>query len=135
MENLKNNAIVFFDGKCNLCNSSVNFIIKNDAKAYFKFSPLTSNFAKEFLSDHNVNFQNSKTVILFENNLWYTKSDAILKITKNLNTSFKHFYYLKYIPKIIRDFVYDLIANNRYYWFGKRTICMVPSEENSNRFL
>lgn len=128
-------SIIFFDGKCNLCNSSVNFIIKNDSKAYFKFSPLTSKFSKDFFSDKNVDFQNLNSVILFENEMVYTKSDAFLRIIKNLNTSLKYFYYLKFIPRSIRDFVYDFIANNRYSWFGKRATCMIPSAENLNRFL
>jgi len=135
MKNLKNNAIIFFDGKCNLCNASVNFIIRNDSKAFFMFSPLTSNFSIDFFKDKKINSLNSNTIILFENNLFYTKSDAILRIFKNLNTPLKYFWYLKFIPKTIRNFVYNLIANNRYSWFGKRTICMIPSQENLNRFL
>ncbi|MDP3353841.1 MAG: DCC1-like thiol-disulfide oxidoreductase family protein [Flavobacteriaceae bacterium] len=135
MKNLINNAIIFFDGKCNLCNSSVNFIIKNDSNAYFMFSPLTSNFSRDFFIDKKVDFQNSNTVILFENNMFYTKSDALLKIFKNLKKPLNYIYYLKFIPKTIRGFVYELIANNRYSWFGKQTICMIPSQENLSRFL
>ena len=135
MKNLKNNAIIFFDGKCNLCNASVNFVIKNDSKSCYKFTPLTSDFTKDFFKDKKVNFQNSNTIILFDKNQFYTKSDAILRILKNLNTSLKYFWYFKYIPKKLRDLAYDLIACNRYSWFGKRTTCMIPSKENLNKFL
>lgn len=135
MKNLKNNAIIFFDGKCNLCNASVNFIIRKDSKAFFMFSPLTSNFSIDFFKDEKVYFQNASTIILFENNLFYLKSDAILRIFKNLNSNLKYFWYLKYFPKKIRDLGYDIIANNRYAWFGKKTSCMIPSQELLNRFL
>lgn len=135
MKNLYLNAIIFFDGKCNLCNSSVNFIIKRDFDAYFKFTPLTSNFSKDFFIDKKIDFQKSNTIILYENDHLYTKSDAVLRIYKNLHFPFKQLYYLKYIPKNIRDFIYDIIANNRYAWFGKKSICMIPSAKNLNRFL
>ncbi|MDP2089604.1 MAG: DCC1-like thiol-disulfide oxidoreductase family protein [Flavobacteriaceae bacterium] len=135
MKKLTLNTIIFFDGKCNLCNSSVNFIIKRDSKAYFKFSPLTSAFSKDFLSERAIDLQQLNTIIFYENEQLFTKSDAILRIFKNLNFPFKQLYYLKYIPKTIRDFLYDIIADNRYSWFGKKTICMIPSVENLSRFL
>ncbi|MDO9260623.1 MAG: DCC1-like thiol-disulfide oxidoreductase family protein [Flavobacteriaceae bacterium] len=135
MENLKNTSIIFFDGKCNLCNSSVNFIIKRDVDAYFKFSPLTSNFSKDFLMDKKIDFQQSNTIILYENEKIYIKSDAILSVFKNLNFPYQQLYYLKYIPKPIRDIIYDIFAKNRYKWFGKKSICMIPSAENWSRFL
>ncbi len=131
----KNNAIIFFDGYCNLCNASVNFIIKRDAESYFKFSSLTSEFSKDFLIENNYNILDFKTIILFENNQLYSKSDAVLRILKNLKTPLKYCYYLKYIPKSIRDLIYDLIAKNRYSWFGKRDECLIPSKEIFNRFL
>ena len=135
MENLTLTAIIFFDGKCNLCNSSVNFIIKRDPKAYYKFSPLTSAFSKDFFVDKKMDVPQLNTIILYQNGAFLTKSDAILSIIKNLDAPLKYLNYLKFVPQPIRDFIYDFIANNRYTWFGKKSICMIPSAENLSRFL
>lgn len=135
MKNLINNSIVFFDGNCKLCNSSVNFILSRDSVSYFKFSPLTSEFSKNFFNDKKINLSTINSIILFDNGLLFSKSDAILRIIKKLNTPLKYCWYLKYIPKSVRDFLYDFIANNRYSWFGKQTNCMIHTKENLSKFL
>lgn len=135
MKNLENTTIIFFDGKCKLCNSSINFIIKHDSKTYFKFSPLTSSFSINFFSTKNIDFLQLNTIILFEKGQLFSKSDAILGVFQNLDFPFKYLYYLKFIPKVIRDLIYNIIAKNRYSWFGKNSVCMIPSVENLSRFL
>lgn len=135
MKNLKDYAIVFFDGNCNLCNGSVQFILKRDSEEYFKFSPLNSQFSNDFFSNKKWDLKNSNSIILFDNNQFFTKSDAILLIFKNLNSPLKYIHYLIYIPKGIRDFMYDIIAKYRYVWFGKRNHCIIPTKENLHRFL
>lgn len=132
---LKNKGIVLFDGYCNLCSWSVQFIIKRDKNDYFRFVPLQSEIGKNLLDKFKlpVNFENS--VILIENENIYFKSDAALRIVKNLNKYWKHLYYFIYIPKFIRDFLYDIIAKSRFKWFGKHTDCYLPSNEEKEKFL
>lgn len=127
--------IVLFDGVCNLCNSSVNFIIDHDRKMNFKFSSLQSEKATELLAKHSENLQDLKSVILIENGIAYEKSDAIFKIAKHLDGFWKYFYYFIYLPKLLRNFIYDLIAKSRYSIFGKRNYCRMPDENTKERFL
>ena len=135
MNNTENKSIILFDGVCNLCNTLVNFIIKHDKKAYFKFASLQSDAAKEILLQYNSKKINLDSIILIENNAVYEKSTAALKISKNLTGGFKLLYALIIIPKFIRDWVYYFIAENRYKWFGKKESCMIPSPEIKSRFL
>jgi len=126
--------IVLFDGVCNFCNSSVNFIIARDPGGKFKFSPMQSNFAKSLESELNMNIESSQTIILIVGNKVYTKSRAALEIARKLSGLWPAFYIFIIIPPFIRDFFYQLIARNRYKWFGKRDQCMVPSPEDMSRF-
>lgn len=135
MNNIEKNSIILFDGVCNLCNASVNFIIKHDKKAHFKFASLQSDAAKELLLQYNSKKINMDSVILIENNNFYTKSTAALKISKKLNNGFSLLYLFIIIPPFIRDWVYNYIAINRYKWFGKKENCMIPTPELKNRFI
>jgi len=135
MNNFENKSIIIFDDVCNLCNASVNFVIKNDKKEQFLFASFQSDAAKEILLHFNLKNLNGGTVILVEGQKVYEKSTAVLKIAKRLDGPFKAFYAFFIVPKIFRDWVYDFIAKNRYRWFGKRESCMMPSPELKNRFL
>ena len=133
--NLKNKSIILFDGVCNLCNSSVIFIIKQDKKAHFKFASLQSDAAKELLLQHNVKKIKMDSIVLIENNEIHEKSTAALRISRKLNGGFKILYAFIIIPTFLRDWVYNYIAKNRYKWFGKKDYCMIPSEKLKHRFL
>lgn len=135
MNNFKDKSIILFDGVCNLCNSAVNFIIKHDKKEHFLFASLQSDAAKEILLQYPLKKTSLNSIILITNNISYDKSTAALLISKQLNNGYKLIYYFIVIPKFIRDFVYNLIANNRYKWFGKQKSCKIPSLEIKNRFL
>ncbi|MEX1383530.1 thiol-disulfide oxidoreductase DCC family protein [Lutibacter sp.] len=135
MNDLKNKSIILFDGICNLCNTSVIFIIKHDKKAHFKFASLQSDAAKELLLQYNVKKIKIDSIILIENGTFYEKSTAALRISKKLNGGFKLLYIFILIPTFIRDWVYNYIAKNRYKWFGKKDNCMIPSEKLKSRFL
>jgi len=135
MDNFENKSIILFDGVCNLCNTSVNFVIKHDKKAQFLFASFQSDAAKELLLHFNLKNLNTDTVILIEDHKVYDKSTAALKISKRLDSGFKAFYAFIIVPKIFRDWVYNFIAKNRYWWFGKRESCMVPSLDLKKRFL
>lgn len=135
MDNSENKSIILFDGVCNLCNASVNFVIKHDKKGQFLFASLQSDAAKEILLQFNLKNLNTDTVILVEDNKIYDKSTAALKIAKKLDGGFKAFSVFFIVPKFLRDWIYVFIAKNRYKWFGKRESCMIPSPELKNRFL
>jgi predicted DCC family thiol-disulfide oxidoreductase YuxK len=135
MDNYENKSIILFDGVCNLCNASVNFVIKHDKKAQFLFASFQSDAAKEILLHFNLKKINLDSIILIEDRKIYEKSTAILRITKLLNGGFKYLYFLIAIPKPLRDWLYSSIAKNRYRLFGKRESCLVPSPELKNRFL
>ena len=126
-------AIVFFDGECKFCNSSVNFIIKQDIKRQFMFAPLQGKLAEELSITSIGKIHDS--IVLFETGKIYKYSDAALRIASKLDGFFKIFYVFIIIPRFIRDLVYKFIANNRYKWFGKYDFCMVPEESIKNRFL
>ena len=134
-EDLTNKGIVLFDGVCNFCNSSVNFMIRKDNTDYFRFLPLQSEKGKKIVERHNLNPENLQTVILLENGKIYTRSTAALRIAKKLRGGWKLFYGFVIIPPFIRHVVYNFIAKNRYRWWGKRESCMVPTPEVRKKFL
>ncbi len=135
MINIENKSIIFFDGVCNLCNNSVQFIIKRDKYKRFLYASLQSDAARDILLQFKIKNSYLDSIILVENGKLYQKSTAILKIAKELNG----FWHLNYgfiiIPKSIRDYVYGIIAKNRYKWFGKRSVCMIPTGDMKLRFL
>ncbi len=123
-----NKHIIFFDGICNLCNSFLQFIIKRDKKERFFFVSLQSKYAQENLSKKWTEATNFQSIILKENYYLRTKSTAVLLIAKHLSGMWPLLYYLFIlIPKGARDFVYDIVAKNRYRWFGKKNVCQIPS--------
>lgn len=127
--------LVLFDGVCNLCNASVNFIIDRDEKAVFKFTSLQSEVGQKILMEHNLKQSDFDSIILLKEDRILKKSDAALEIARNLDGWWKFFYVFIMIPKFIRDFVYDLIAKNRYRIFGKSDTCRIPTAELRERFL
>ncbi|WP_353132097.1 thiol-disulfide oxidoreductase DCC family protein [Pseudopedobacter sp.] len=128
-------SVILFDGVCNLCNSFVQFVIKHDRKERFRFASLQSDFAEKELANSFIDNQKMSTVILLENGKFYSKSTAALRILKKLNGLWPLLYVFIIVPVFIRDTVYNLIARNRYKWFGKKDSCMIPSPELQRRFL
>lgn len=133
----KHKYIILFDGVCNLCNNSVNFIIKKDKQNYFLFASLQSDAAKKLLLQLNAKnyLNNLDSVILIKDNVIYTKSSAALYILKKINFPYSIFFIFIVFPKFFRDFFYDIIAKYRYKWFGKKEMCMIPTKEILGKFL
>ncbi len=127
--------IVLFDGVCNLCNGFVNFIIKQDKKARIKFVTLQSDIAKDILKVHQINHFELNSVIVLIDDKIYTKSSAALMILNELGGVWKIFFAFYIIPKFIRDFFYNIVAKYRYILFGKKEICIIPSQELVDRFI
>ncbi len=130
---MKNHDIVLFDGVCNFCNSSINLVIDNDPNVYFKFVSLQSTLGQTLTEKYQL--KNIDTVILISNNKAYTKSTAALKIAKKLKGLWPLTNIFIIIPTFVRDIVYDIIAKNRYKWFGKSDSCRMPTPELKERFL
>lgn len=128
-------GILFFDGICNLCNTAVQFVIKRDKKDKFKFASLQSETGKEFCKKYKLSFNKLTSVIYFKQGKVYLKSTAALHVLYDLGGIWQIFFIFMIIPKFIRDFVYDLIAKNRYNLFGKRKECMLPTAQNKAKFL
>jgi predicted DCC family thiol-disulfide oxidoreductase YuxK len=127
--------IILFDGVCNFCNSSINFVMDHDPKFRFKFAPLQSNFAQERLAKAGLNTQDFDTVVLLEGDKVYTRSGAALRIAKNLSGAWPLLYGFVIVPPFIRNAVYNWVARNRYRWFGKQENCRLPSPEERARFV
>lgn len=133
--NEQQNAIILFDGVCNFCNDSVNFMIERDSNNYFKFATLQSGIATELCEKHKVDRKNTDSIILVEDEKAHTHSTAALRIARRLDGIWSVLYIFIVIPKFIRDFFYKLFAKNRYSLFGKKDECMIPTPEVRERFL
>lgn len=130
-----NHPIIFFDGVCNLCNSAVMWVIRNDKKDVFRFAPLQSVSVRVLLKDENINLDNLTSIVLLEDGKVYKRSTAGLRIAKRLGGWVSLMYVFILVPPFLRDGVYNFIARNRYRWFGKRQACMVPTPELRKKFL
>jgi predicted DCC family thiol-disulfide oxidoreductase YuxK len=129
------NPIVLFDGVCNLCNGSVQFLIRRDPGARFRFASLQSPAGERLRDELGIDRRAVDSVILVEDGRWYKESDAALRIARGLGGLWKALGILRLIPRPLRDGLYRLIARNRYRWFGKTEACWLPTPELRGRFL
>ncbi|MBC7535315.1 MAG: thiol-disulfide oxidoreductase DCC family protein [Ferruginibacter sp.] len=127
--------IILFDGVCNLCNGAVQFVIKHDPHAKFTFASLQSETGKNLLEAHNLPTDQLNSFVLIQGERSYTRSTAALKVVMQLTGLVKILYGFIIVPVFIRNAVYQLIAKNRYKWFGKKEACMIPSPSLKQRFL
>ena len=137
MSNLQRiqHPIILFDGLCNLCSRSVQFVIKNDPNHHFRFASLQSNFGKQIVEHFGLSERQLNSFILLEEGEIYTKSTGALKVTKKLAGAWSWLSILILVPPIIRNGAYHFIAKNRYSWFGKKEICWIPKPELKALFL
>ncbi|MFG6496151.1 thiol-disulfide oxidoreductase DCC family protein [Fictibacillus sp. UD] len=136
MENLKGKeAVLLFDGICNLCNSSVQFILKHEKSSVLKFSAIQSEAGQKLLSRYNIDPVHTNSVILIKDGKVYTESDAVFATSQFLKFPFNLGKVLVIVPKPLRNFLYKKVAKNRYRWFGKKDSCMIPTPDLKNRFL
>jgi predicted DCC family thiol-disulfide oxidoreductase YuxK len=132
---LAGNPVLLFDGVCNLCNASVQWILKRDRKGIFRFAALQSDYGTASLKRLGLSPDLFDSVILLHHNTALTRSDAALEIARLLGGFWSMAVVFKWIPRVIRNALYDWIARNRYKWFGKQEACMIPRPEWKNRFL
>ena len=127
--------VILFDGVCNLCNSSVQFVIARDAKGLFCFAPLQGNYAQQQLKNSGgANFDQSSVVLVAGGRI-FNRSEAVLRIARQLPWPWPLLYGFMVVPRVLRDGVYNLLARNRYRLFGKREQCMIPTPELKARFI
>ncbi|MBL7684369.1 MAG: DUF393 domain-containing protein [Flavipsychrobacter sp.] len=131
-----NNPILYFDGVCNLCNASVQYVIRKDKKEVFRFASLQSRAGEQIL--HRYREKHTivpDSILLWHKDKIYVQSDAALHTLILFGGIYKLAVILLVIPRFIRDAVYNFVAKNRYKWFGKKDTCMVPAKEQQHRFL
>lgn len=128
--------IILFDGLCNLCDATVQFIIKRDSKDVFRFVSLQSDLGRELLQKLPIEFQLTDSVILYESEkVFFYKSQAVFEIVKSIGGIYYCLLIFKLLPNTITNTVYDFIAKNRYRWWGKKESCLVPSKDLQSKFL
>ena len=127
--------IVLFDGVCNLCSQSTTFIIRHDPAGRFRFASLQSDVARELGQEYGFDPADLDTVVLIERGHVYTKSDAAVRIARRLKGPPRRWYAARHLPRPVRDALYDVVARNRYRWFGNKAECIVPTPKLAARFL
>ena len=127
--------VVLFDGICNLCNGSVIFIIRRDAQAKLKFASLQSDYGAGQLKRFNLTASSLDSVLLVKAGRLFQKSNAALEIVAMLDGMWPALYVFKLVPRVMRDFIYEWVAKNRYRWFGKKEACMIPTPDMKSRFV
>jgi len=127
--------IILFDGVCNFCNASINWIIRHDKRARFLFAPLQSPAGERLQREHGLDPTALDTMLLIEGGRVYLRSTSALRILRGLTFPYPLLYAFVIVPHHVRDFFYTAFANRRYRWFGKKDECTVPSPEVRERFL
>ena len=132
----ENKQLILFDGICNLCYRAVQFVIKHDKKDKFLFTALQSDFGKKIVNDFNLDSSKTDSILLYNPDRGLViKSTAALNIAKHLRFPVNALIIFILIPNVIRNWIYDLIARNRYKWFGRMDDCMIPTPEIKAKFL
>lgn len=132
----KDKKIILFDGVCNLCDKSVQLIIQKDKKDIFRFVPLQSELGEKIIRHIGIDRKKTDSIILYiPGSAYYYKSQAALKIAKDMGGMYNFLSLFEYFPTKLADGIYDYIAKNRYKWYGKKDQCMIPTKETLNKFL
>ncbi|WP_194767641.1 thiol-disulfide oxidoreductase DCC family protein [Tamlana sp. I1] len=133
----KHKKLILFDGVCNLCNSSVQYVIKHDKKDLFMFTALQSDTGKAIIEKFKIDTTQIDSILLYhpEKDTISYKSTAALKVALKLGFPTNSLGVFLIIPAFIRNWVYDFIAKNRYKWYGKKESCMIPTSELRSKFL
>ncbi len=131
-----NKQLILFDGVCNLCNASVQYVIRHDPHDRFRFASLQGKVGQQIISEHKIDTSKTDSILLYSNDgqLW-NKSTAALKIASKLGFPRNLAALFFIVPSFIRNGVYDYIAKNRYKWYGKKEACMIPTPELKSKFL
>lgn len=127
--------VILFDGVCNLCSKSVQFVIDRDPGERFRFCALQSDVGQEILGQRGLPSTEFDSLVLIDGDRIYQRSDAALRICAGLRAPWSWLGVLRVVPRPLRDAGYKLIARNRYRWFGRAASCRLPTDELKDRFL
>ena len=128
-------AVVLFDGVCNLCSGFVQFVLPRDDAGKYKFASLQSDVGQALLAEHDLPTDELESVVLIEDGESYVKSAAVIRIAADLGGVYRLLSPFRFLPRAVRDGAYDFVADHRYQWFGKKDRCMLPSGDVQSRFL
>jgi predicted DCC family thiol-disulfide oxidoreductase YuxK len=128
-------SIVLFDSVCNLCSGFVQFVLPRDEAGQYRFASLQSDAGQALLAEHDLPRDELESVVLIEDGESHVKSAAIIRIATGLGGAYRLLSPFRYVPRSLRDRIYDFVADHRYRWFGKKDRCMMPSEDVESRFL
>ena len=132
----ENKKIILFDGVCNLCDSTVRFIIKHDKKDVFRFVALQSDLGRKIINHIGVDTSKTDSILLYEpGHAYYYKAEAAIKIAAELGGIYTLMNIFSILPNALSNLVYDYVARNRYKWYGKKEECMIPTPEMKAKFL
>jgi predicted DCC family thiol-disulfide oxidoreductase YuxK len=138
---MEKSSVVCFDGDCNLCNGFVRFVIPRDPRRRFRFAPISSEIAARLLREAGAAEiarqapGDPGTVVLIESGRCFVRSAAVLRIARGLRFPWSLAYGLVVVPRPLRDWAYDVVARNRFRWFGEPDRCLIPGPETADRFL
>lgn len=139
MENLnlpENKKIILFDGVCNLCDNTVQYITRHDKYDVFRFVAIQSDLGQKIIEHIGIDTSRTDSIILYEpGHAYYYKAEAAIKIAENLGGIFSLLGIFKVVPKWMSNKIYDYVARNRYKWYGKKNECMIPTPELKSKFL
>jgi predicted DCC family thiol-disulfide oxidoreductase YuxK len=128
-------AVILFDAVCNLCSGFVQFVLPRDTEGKYSFASLQSEVGQALLAEHGLPTEELESVVLIEDGESYVKSAAIIQIATGLGGGYRLLSPFRYLPRSVRDRIYDFVADHRYRWFGKKDQCMMPPDDVQSRFL
>ena len=128
-------AVVLFDGVCTLCNRTVDFIVRHDRARRFRYGSLQSSAGRTLLEQFNLPADSLESIVLIDERRVYTKSEAALRVARELDGPWRFLTVLRVVPLGVRNCVYDWVARHRYEWFGKKDTCRIPTDAEKQLFL
>jgi predicted DCC family thiol-disulfide oxidoreductase YuxK len=127
--------LVLFDGVCNLCSALVQFVIRHDPAAKFRFAALQSEIGREIFQNHDFDPVDLQTFVFVVDGRIFLRSDAAIEVISRFGGAWRILRVFRFVPRALRDSIYTIVARNRYRWFGRKEVCMVPTPEIKERFL
>jgi predicted DCC family thiol-disulfide oxidoreductase YuxK len=128
-------SLVLFDGVCNLCSALVQFIIRHDRAGIFHFAALQSEIGGEICRKHGLDAADVQTFVFVADGRMFLRSDAAIEVVSRFGGAWRILRVLRFVPRVVRDSIYTIVARNRYRWFGRKEVCMVPTPEIKGRFI
>jgi predicted DCC family thiol-disulfide oxidoreductase YuxK len=127
--------LILFDGVCNLCSASVQFVIRHDPAGKFRFAAIQSQVGREIFQSHGLDPADLQTFVFITSGRIFLRSDAAIEVVSRFGGAWRFLRVFQFVPRIVRDSIYSIIARNRYRWFGRKEVCMIPTPEIKERFL